>query len=159
MTNLNETIVRSNVLVKEYNELKLQFMEEVEFFDTEQDRETNYLKLVCCGLGALAEEKGAWDLEEFAEASAVILGAAMTDDVISNANCDEEYISFFREAVDSEDPVELDDGNVLLKLIAEVLLVLEKQEIDVNKDLLLKKATMLEVIDALCGDIEITVKG
>ena len=158
MKDLTQTIVRSNVLIEEYNDLKKQFDNEVDCYDNEIEKEINYLSLVAGGLGAIAEERGAWSLQEFAEATVVILGSAMHDIVVNNENYDDTYGAFFAETVDSEDYVEMDGGNILLSLIADVLLTLEGQQIEVTKDLLLKKGTMLNVIDALCGDIEITVK-
>ena len=158
MKDLTQTIVRSNILIKEYNELKKQFDNQVDCYDTEVEKEMNYLSLVAGGLGAIAEERGAWTLEEFAEASVVILGAAMHDEVINNENYDSNYGAFFKETVDSEDYVEIDDANILVSLIADILLTLEGQQIPVTKDLLLKKGTMYNVIDALCGDLEIKVK-
>lgn len=159
MKDLTQTIVRSNVLIKEYNDLKSQFENEVECYDTQLEKEINYLSLVAGGLGTLAEERGAWSLEEFAEATVVILGSAMHDDVVSNMNYDTYYGAFFSETVDSEDYVEMDGGNILLSLIADVLLTLEGQDIAVTKDLLLKKDTMFNVVDALCGDLEVKIKG
>lgn len=159
MKDLTQVIVRSNVLIKEYNELKKQFDSQVDCCDSPVEREMNYLSLVAGGLGAISEERGAWTLEEFAEATVVILGSAMHDNVVNNENYDDIYGAFFKETVDSEDYVEIDDANILISLLSDIVLTLEGQQIPVTKDLLLKKGTMSNVIDALCGDLEINIKG